>query len=184
MIRLFTAISLFVLAFFVQAVQPDPVYRETEVRNDRPRAFGEIFDPQEANPKLKDIFSAADKLAERRVGDVKRDAGFIHRFWREKKSILRDRYHIQWKSPADLNPAIDYGAYGQPIITEKERISAAQYLALQGYIGDEAVLGVWRVFEGKVYVATKDQITGRIRHYELTGIEDRWRLISVYFVEE
>lgn len=182
MIRLITAILLLVLASISNAIQPDPVYRETEIRNDRPRAAGEVFDPQEANPELRDVFSTADKLAERRVGNVERNADFIHKFWHEKKSILHEKYDIQWLSPADLNPTIDYGDYGQPPITDNERESITQYLVAEKYMRHEIVLRIWRIFEGEVYVETEDKISSHIRHYKLAGIADRWRLIDVHFV--
>jgi hypothetical protein len=102
------------------AIQPDPIYRETSMRHDRPRAEGERFDPQEDDPKLRDAFAAVDAAAERRVGNVKRDDKFIFAFWAEKKAILRDKYHIDWKTPAELNPAIAYFSYGQRRITTQE----------------------------------------------------------------
>ncbi|PKH00235.1 hypothetical protein [Paraglaciecola sp. MB-3u-78] len=183
MIRLFIVISLLWLATFTYAIQPDPIYRETEVRNERPRAVNEKFDLQEVNPRFKKIFSDVDKKAERRVGNVKRNVDFIHRFWDEKKSILHEQYDIQWQSPADLNPAIDYGDYGQPMITDNERESISYYIKAEGYMGNESVLRVWRMFDGTVYVSTKDNMSERIRHYQLAGIGDQWKFVNVHFVE-
>ena len=90
------------------------------MRHARPRAAGERFDPQEDDPKLRDAFAAADAAAERRVGDVRRDDRFIFAFWAEKKAILRDQYHIDWKTPAELNPQIVYISYGQRKVTQQE----------------------------------------------------------------
>jgi hypothetical protein len=101
------------------AIQPDPIYRETIIRHAR-RVPGEKFDPQEANPKLRATFAAADAAAERRVGNVKRDDRFVFRFWSEKKKILRRKYGIDWKTPAELNRHIAYASYGQPQITQRE----------------------------------------------------------------
>lgn len=184
MIRLFTAIFLLVAAGCTYAIQPDPVYRETEVRNQRPRAAGEKFDPKEANPELRQIFMSADKTAERRVGNVERDARFIHIFWQEKKSVLRDKYGIQWQSPADLNPDITYGNYGQPVLTEEEKEAATDHLRSKGFIGDESIRHAWRMFDGTVYVATIDNKSAQARHYRLSGAGDEWRFIDVHFVEE
>jgi len=86
------------------ARQPDPIYLETVIRYSRPRITSEKFDPQESDPKLRAIFSAADAAAERRVGNVKRDDQFVFRFWAEKKKILRQKYSIDWRTPAELNP--------------------------------------------------------------------------------
>ncbi|GEM_PF-965566 len=34
--------------------------------------------------------------------------GYCHRYWSAKKRILRETYHIDWKSPAELNPGVCY----------------------------------------------------------------------------
>lgn len=168
----------------MHAVQLDPIYRETDVRNQRPRAAGEKFDPKEANPESRYIFTSADEIAERRVGNVERNDKFIHKFWEEKKSVLLDKYDIRWQSPAELNPDITYGNYGQPAITEEEREAVSGYLRSEGHIKDESVHHVWRMFDGTVYVATTDNISARVRHYQLSGAGDKWKFIDVHFVEE
>ena len=33
-----------------------------------------------------------------------RGMGFCHSYWATKKSILKDKYGIDWKSPAEMNP--------------------------------------------------------------------------------
>jgi len=30
--------------------------------------------------------------------------GSCHTFWKHKKKILREEYHMLWRSPQDLNP--------------------------------------------------------------------------------
>lgn len=32
--------------------------------------------------------------------------GYCHRYWGTKKKILKEKYGIEWKSPADMNPGI------------------------------------------------------------------------------
>lgn len=32
--------------------------------------------------------------------------GFGHKYWRTKKNILRDKFGIDWKSLAELNPMV------------------------------------------------------------------------------
>src|SRR5438105_9374288 len=90
------------LALTCEASTPfrDPIYRETAVRHARPRISGEKFDPQESDAKLRATFAAADAAAERRVANVKRDEQFAIRFWGVKKQILRQKFGIDWKSPA------------------------------------------------------------------------------------
>src|SRR5205085_10247798 len=114
--RLLTLFAILVIASVTYAIQPDPIYRETVIRHAR-QLRGEKFDPHEYEPKLCVIFASADAAAERRVGNVKRDDKFIFHFWSAKKEILRQRYNIDWKTPADLNPQIAYASYGQPQIT-------------------------------------------------------------------
>jgi hypothetical protein len=111
-----------VLASACEASTPfrDPIYRETIIRHARPRAVSEKFDPQESDQKLRDVFAVADAAAERRVANVKRDDRFIFAFWAAKKAILRDKYHVDWKTPAELNPGIAYYSYGQRRITPHE----------------------------------------------------------------
>lgn len=96
--RIFASCVVAGITSVANAIQPDPIYRETILRHARPRAAGEKFDPQEIDPKLRPAFAAADAAAERRVGNVKRDDRFVFRFWSEKKKILRQKYGIDWKN--------------------------------------------------------------------------------------
>src|SRR5713226_3578654 len=97
----------------MQAIQRDPVSHETATRQARPRLAGEKFDPQESDLRLRNVFAAADREAERGVANVRRDERFIFHFWSIKKRILRRKYGIDWKTPAELNPSIVYDSYGQ-----------------------------------------------------------------------
>ena len=68
-----------------------------------------VHDPQENKPKLKEVFSNADTKAIRGLQNAPPEyPGFILLFWKVKKSILFREYGIHWKSPADLNPEIDF----------------------------------------------------------------------------
>ena len=131
------------------AIQPDPIYRETIIRDARPRIAGEKFDPQESDPKLRATFAAADAAAERRVGNVKRDSRFVFRFWSEKKKILRQMYNVDWKTPAELNPHIAYASYGQPQITQRE---ASEIRPVIRRRTRRPIATIERDFEGKVTV--------------------------------
>lgn len=183
MVKLTALIFLIFMSFHSHARQPDPIYRETEIRNERPRASGEIFDIQEINPNLTLKFSEADKKAEIRVGNVNRDASFIHKFWQEKKSILLKDYNIEWRSPAELNPGISYGDYGQPEVTESEGEYILRYLESNGHSVSEAVIEIWREFEGAVHLSTEVENTNMMREYKLLGSQDQWKLIEIYFVQ-
>jgi hypothetical protein len=143
----------------------DPVYRETELRHSRPLAAGERYDPQEDDPKRRAAFAAADAAAERRVGNVKRDDRFIFAFWAEKKAILRDKYHIEWKTPAELNPQITYISYGQRKVSEQEiaEITAVVEQRTKRHItridrDPKGVVRVWFPAEGNeamIYIVEK-----------------------------
>ena len=64
------------------------------------------YDPQDHDLKIKEAVKKADKEAERnlaRDGVVKK-MGYCYIFWGEKKQILKDKYGIDWKSPADRYP--------------------------------------------------------------------------------
>lgn len=159
-------------------IDPDPVYRETEVRQSRPRVNGEVFDPQESDPALKDRFALADRKAERVVGNVQRNAKFIVHFWEAKKRILKDQFGIQWKTPAELNPSIKYDGYGQPKITAAEDRALRALVAPRLSSSSEEVRSVDRSFEGVAEVWTSDHQTQQIGLYTFAGHDDQWTFIE------
>jgi hypothetical protein len=68
-----------------------------------------VHDPQENESKLKEAFSYADAKAICGLQNAPPEyPSFILLFWKVKKSILFREYGIHWKSPADLNPKIDF----------------------------------------------------------------------------
>ena len=69
--------------------------------------------PEVAKSRLKEyraIRKKVDAKAERRtrkeLGMPKGEwwFGSCHTFWKHKKRILREEYHMRWHSPQDLNP--------------------------------------------------------------------------------
>ena len=175
---------LVVLAAEAGAIQPDPVYRETEVRQARPRLIGEVFDPGESEPALKGTFATADRKAERAVGNVPRNSEFILHFWKAKKRILNDQFGIQWKTPAELNPNIKYANYGQPKITDTEERSLRAMVAPRLSSRSEDVRGINRSFEGIASVWTRDRQTQQIREYRFAGHDESWTFMEVLEWEE
>jgi hypothetical protein len=159
-------------------IDPDPVYRETEVRQARPRLNGEVFDPQESDPALKDRFAFADRKAERAVGDVPRDSKFIWHFWEAKRRILKAKFGIQWKTPAELNPRIKYDGYGQPKITIAEDRVLRELVTPRLSNSSEEVRGIDRSFEGVAEVWTSDSKTRQIGLYTFAGHDDHWIFIE------
>jgi len=54
----------------------------------------------------KDVDSRAKKLTREELGMQEGEwwLGSCHTFWKHKKKILREEYHMIWRSPQDLNP--------------------------------------------------------------------------------
>ena len=171
--RILVLVAL-VFASAAYGIQPDPIHRETIIRHARPRATGERFDPQEDDPKLRDAFAAADAAAERRVGNVKRDAKFIFAFWAAKKAILRDTHRIIWKTPAELNPGISYDLYGQPSITREEKKAISVMIRNRT---KRHITVIERDFEGKVTVWMKPD-GNEATIYVVRKRGDTWKIVD------
>ena len=178
------AIGLLGVSCVATSIQRDPISRETEIRQSRPKLEAERFDPQEDDPAMASAFVTADLKAERAVGDVTRDADFIFRFWQVKKRILLKEFDIDWQSPADLNPNIAYGSYGQPQLTKTEYAAIVSLVLQMADGNNEQVVGAWRTFEGVAFVATRGGAHGDLRHYELRGCEQTWTIVAVWDVCE
>lgn len=64
-------------------------------------------DPIENDPKYEDILRLVDEEVKAKLGEPG-FMGYCHGYWGLKKQILLDRYGIDWKSPAELNPNAEY----------------------------------------------------------------------------
>jgi hypothetical protein len=62
------------------------------------------YDPIEDEPKLKPVLEAAEKEALAQLADQRQVFGFCHLFWSTKKEILKEKYGLDWKTPAEMNP--------------------------------------------------------------------------------
>ncbi len=65
-------------------------------------------DPLESDPRLKQIFAMADAVAEQELAGTRRSLGFCHLFWSTKKRILKEKYGVDWKTPAEMNPDVRF----------------------------------------------------------------------------
>ena len=67
-------------------------------------------DPIESDPKIKMILVAATEEARAEIVAAGQNIGWGHarRVWLVKQRILREKYQIEWKSLADLNPECDF----------------------------------------------------------------------------
>lgn len=72
---------------------------------------GENVDAKESNPKYKGIIKAAEKEAEKELkkrGVSANQLGYCHYIWAEMKRILKEKYGVEWRTPAELNPGTIY----------------------------------------------------------------------------
>lgn len=65
-------------------------------------------DPIERDPKIAWMVREAEKEAEAEVaalGDLPR-WGVCHMIWPRQKRILKEKYGVKWRTPAEMNPDI------------------------------------------------------------------------------
>ncbi len=63
-------------------------------------------DPQEKDPQKKKLIQAAETEAEFTMtqdGTIKFE-GSCHILWGRQQAILREKYGISWRTPAEMNP--------------------------------------------------------------------------------
>ena len=63
-------------------------------------------DPIEDTAQFKAIIKDVEKELDELLKDKPRAMGFCHIYWYEKKRILKEKYGIDWKSPALMNPHV------------------------------------------------------------------------------
>ena len=66
-------------------------------------------DPIDKDPQYAAILDEVDQLATAAHKDLYPEDhgfGFCHNFWRTKKALLKEKYGIDWKSPAEWNPGV------------------------------------------------------------------------------
>jgi hypothetical protein len=63
-------------------------------------------DPIEDDPKFKSIIEAAGREAEAELANEPKGIGYCHDYWSTKKRILKEKYGVDWKSPAEMNPGV------------------------------------------------------------------------------
>ncbi|MBC8554768.1 MAG: hypothetical protein H8D23_34585 [Candidatus Brocadiales bacterium] len=66
------------------------------------------FDPQERDPKKKKLIKAAETEAEYSMeqdGTIQLE-GSCHILWGRQQKILKEKYGIKWRSPAEMNPDV------------------------------------------------------------------------------
>lgn len=63
-------------------------------------------DPVELTPEYLAIRDELEAEIDKRLEGVPRGLGFCHIYWHTKKTVLKEKYGIDWKSPAELNRGI------------------------------------------------------------------------------
>ena len=63
-------------------------------------------DPQEDDPAISVIIEQATREAEENLAGFPKMLGYCHAVWGQTKEILKEKYNIDWKTPAEMNPHI------------------------------------------------------------------------------
>ncbi len=68
---------------------------------------GMRHDPKEKDPKYRDIINKAveeaESLCEKECPKMKGELGWCHIVWDRQKRILKEKYNLDWKTPAEMN---------------------------------------------------------------------------------
>lgn len=69
---------------------------------------GLYYDSIEDDPRYANVFKTIDdEVKEALANDPRKGSmGFIHRIWSTKQHILKYKYGIDWRTPAELNPHV------------------------------------------------------------------------------
>lgn len=63
-------------------------------------------DPIESTPEWRKINAEVEKELDEIFKDHPRGMGFCHLYWHEKARLLKEKYGIDWRSPARMNPRV------------------------------------------------------------------------------
>jgi len=91
----------------------DELKDEMEKYSDFPEDKDGIkYDPQERDPRYRDIFKKAAKETEEELDKecpgLKGQMGYCYSHWETMKRILKEKYNIDWVTPQECNPHILY----------------------------------------------------------------------------
>lgn len=73
-----------------------------------PLKRGLRVDPVEFTYRWEDIYDKVEEELDRRFADTRRGMGFCHILWNAKRDLLKEKYGIDWKSPAVMNPHVHF----------------------------------------------------------------------------
>lgn len=63
-------------------------------------------DPVEWTARWEEVIDEVERLTDEKLADVPRGMGFCHAAWHTRADILRERFGIEWRSPAAMNPRV------------------------------------------------------------------------------
>lgn len=66
------------------------------------------YDPIEETANFKAVIKDVEKELEELLKEKPRGMGFCHIYWCEKRRILKEKYGIDWRSPALMNPRVRF----------------------------------------------------------------------------
>lgn len=68
------------------------------------------YDAKDDMAEYKAIIENAGKEAEEELKKqgIEKNLGYCHTYWETKKRILKEKHHLKWKTPAELNPFIRF----------------------------------------------------------------------------
>ena len=67
-----------------------------------------ITDPIESTKPYKKVKNKVDREVKRIMRNDPTQRGRQYTMWYHKKRILKEKYGISWRSPAEMNPHIDF----------------------------------------------------------------------------
>jgi hypothetical protein len=69
-----------------------------------------LYDPIEDDPEVQPTLRASEQETDELLKEHPRQGqlGFCHIYWGPKKSILKNKYGITWRTPAELNPTVAF----------------------------------------------------------------------------
>lgn len=70
------------------------------------RTDGQRYDPIEDDLKVRPILDRAGREADQELAakGITRGCGYCNYYWPVKKRILKEKYGIDWRTPAEMNP--------------------------------------------------------------------------------
>lgn len=63
-------------------------------------------DPVEYTYRWEQIYPEVQRRLDDRFANAPRHMGFCFKYWEAKRSLLRDEYGIEWRSPSQMNPRV------------------------------------------------------------------------------